>query len=172
MNRNLLGTQSLNQSLQLALNPPNELKFEIERFGVTFRIGDKVIQTHNNYDKEVFNGDIGHIVTIETDPMKVQVRYDSRLVIYEPGELDELQLAYALTIHKSQGSEFPCVVIPLTTQHYVLLERSLLYTAITRAKRLVVLVGDPKALSLAVRKQENRRRFTGLRAELAGNPPQ
>jgi exodeoxyribonuclease V alpha subunit len=97
------------------------------------------------------------------------VRYDTRIVDYEPGELDELQLAYALTIHKSQGSEFPCVVIPLSTQHYVLLERSLLYTAITRAKRLVVLVGDPKALSLAVRKQENRRRFTGLRAELAGN---
>ena len=172
MNRHLLGTQSLNEALQSALNPPNELKFEIERFGVTFRVGDKVIQTHNNYDKEVFNGDIGHIVTIETDPMKVQVRYDQRIVDYEPGELDELQLAYALTIHKSQGSEFPCVVIPLTTQHFVLLERSLLYTAITRAKRLVVLVGDPKALSLAVRKQENRRRFTGLRAELAGNLPQ
>jgi exodeoxyribonuclease V alpha subunit len=167
MNRHMLGTQSLNEALQAALNPPNELKFEIERFGVTFRVGDKVIQTHNNYDKEVFNGDIGHIVTIETDPMKVQVRYDTRIVDYEPGELDELQLAYALTIHKSQGSEFPCVVIPLSTQHYVLLERSLLYTAITRAKRLVVLVGDPKALSLAVRKQENRRRFTGLRAELA-----
>jgi exodeoxyribonuclease V alpha subunit len=171
MNRHILGTRSLNEALQNALNPPNELKFEIERFGVTFRVGDKVIQTHNNYDKEVFNGDIGHIVTIETDPMKVQVRYDTRIVDYEPGELDELQLAYALTIHKSQGSEFPCVVIPLSTQHYVLLERSLLYTAITRAKRLVVLVGDPKALSLAVRKQENRRRFTGLRAELAGNAP-
>ncbi len=167
MNRHILGTRSLNEALQAALNPPNELKFEIERFGITYRVGDKVIQTHNNYDKEVFNGDIGHIVTIETDPLKVQVRYDTRIVDYEPGELDELQLAYALTIHKSQGSEFPCVVIPLSTQHYVLLERSLLYTAITRAKRLVVLVGDPKALSLAVRKQENRRRFTGLRAELA-----
>ncbi|MBX7210974.1 MAG: ATP-dependent RecD-like DNA helicase [Verrucomicrobiaceae bacterium] len=166
MNRHLLGTQSLNQALQSALNPPNELKFEIERFGTTFRVGDKVIQTHNNYDKEVFNGDIGYIVAIETDPMKLQVRYDTRVVDYEPGELDELQLAYALTIHKSQGSEFPCVIIPLTTQHYVLLERSLLYTAITRAKRLVVLVGDERALSLAVRKQENRRRFTGLRAEL------
>lgn len=172
MNGHILGTRSLNEALQSALNPPNELKFEIVRFGVTFRVGDKVIQTHNNYDKEVFNGDIGHIVTIETDPLKVQVRYDQRIVDYEPGELDELQLAYALTIHKSQGSEFPCVVIPLSTQHFVLLERSLLYTAITRAKRLVVLVGDPKALSLAVRKQENRRRFTGLRAELAGNAPQ
>jgi len=165
MNRNLLGTISLNQSLQLALNPPNELKFEIERFGVTFRVGDKVIQTHNNYDKEVFNGDIGHIVTIDADPVKVHVRYDAdRLVEYEPGELDELQLAYALSIHKSQGSEFPCVIIPVSTQHYVLLERSLIYTAITRAKKLCVLVGDERALSLAVSKQESRKRWTGLRA--------
>jgi len=163
MNRNLLGTQSLNQSLQLALNPPNELKFEIERFGVTFRVGDKVIQTHNNYEKKVFNGDIGHIVAIDADPVKIHVRYDAeRLVEYEPGELDELQLAYALTIHKSQGSEFPCVIIPVSTQHYVLLERSLIYTAITRAKRLCVLVGDERALSLAVSKQESRKRFTGL----------
>ena len=167
MNRNLLGTISLNQSLQLALNPPNELKFEIERFGVTFRVGDKVIQTHNNYDKSVFNGDIGHIVTIDADPVKIHVRYDAdRLVEYEPGELDELQLAYALSIHKSQGSEFPCVIIPVSTQHYVLLERSLIYTAITRAKKLCVLVGDERALSLAVSKQESRKRWTGLRAML------
>ncbi|MBB5032706.1 SF1B family DNA helicase RecD2 [Prosthecobacter vanneervenii] len=164
MNRNLLGTISLNQSLQLALNPPNELKFEIERFGITFRVGDKVIQTHNNYDKEVFNGDIGHIVTIDSDPVKVHVRYDAdRIVAYEPGELDELQLAYALSIHKSQGSEFPCVIIPVSTQHYVLLERSLIYTAITRAKKLCVLVGDERALSLAVSRQESRKRWTGLR---------
>ena len=167
MNRNLLGTISLNQSLQLALNPPNELKFEIERFGVTFRVGDKVIQTHNNYDKEVFNGDIGHIAAIDADPVKIHVRYDAdRLVEYEPGELDELQLAYALSIHKSQGSEFPCVIIPVSTQHYVLLERSLIYTAITRAKRLCVLVGDERALSLAVSKQESRKRWTGLRGML------
>ena len=167
MNRNLLGTLSLNQSLQLALNPPNELKFEIERFGVTFRVGDKVIQTHNNYDKEVFNGDIGHIVTIDADPVKVHVRYDAdRIVAYEPGELDELQLAYALSIHKSQGSEFPCVIIPVSTQHYVLLERSLIYTAITRAKKLCVLVGDERALSLAVSRQESRKRWTGLRGML------
>jgi exodeoxyribonuclease V alpha subunit len=164
MNRNLLGTLSLNQSLQLALNPPNELKFEIERFGMTFRVGDKVIQTQNNYDKEVFNGDIGHIVVIDADPVKIHVRYDSdRLVAYEPGELDELQLAYALSIHKSQGSEFPCVIIPVSTQHYVLLERSLIYTAITRAKQLCVLVGDERAMSLAVSKQESRKRWTGLR---------
>lgn len=167
MNRNLLGTQSLNHSLQLVLNPPNEVKFEIERFNVTFRVGDKVIQTHNNYDKEVFNGDIGHIAAIDPDPVKIHVRFDAnRLVAYEPGELDELQLAFALSIHKSQGSEFPCVIIPVSTQHYVLLERSLIYTAITRAKKLCVLVGDQRALSLAVSKQESRKRFTGLRGML------
>jgi exodeoxyribonuclease V alpha subunit len=98
--------------------------------------------------------------------VKVRVRFDQRLVDYDPGELDELQLAYALTIHKSQGSEFPCVILPMSTQHFVLLERSLLYTAITRAKRLVVIVGTKEALSLAVKKQETRRRFTGLREAL------
>lgn len=169
MNRQLLGTRSLNESLQSALNPPHELKPEVERFGTTFRAGDKVIQTHNNYEREVFNGDIGRIVAIETEPLKVQVRFEDRLVAYEPGELDELQLAYALSIHKSQGSEFPCVVIPMSTQHFVLLERSLLYTGITRARRLVVLVGDPKALALAVQRQSNRRRYAGLREELAAS---
>ncbi len=164
MNRYLLGAQNLNQALQAALNPPGELKMEIERFGASFRAGDKVIQTQNNYDKEVFNGDMGHIVSIDLDPIKLTVRFDgSRMVEYEPGELDELQLAYALSIHKSQGSEFPCVLVPMTTQHYVLLERSLIYTAMTRAKKLLILVGDPKALSLAVSRQQSRSRWTGLR---------
>jgi exodeoxyribonuclease V alpha subunit len=163
MNRHLLGTRALNEALQAALNPPSEMKYEIDRFGLTFRVGDKVIQTHNNYDKDVFNGDLGHIVSIETEPLKVSVRFEGdRLIDYEPGELDELQLAYAMTIHKSQGSEFPCVIIPISTQHYVLLERSLIYTAITRAKKLVILVGDPKALRLAIQKQESRKRWTGL----------
>lgn len=167
MNRNDLGNLALNERLQDALNPPNELKYEIDRFGSTFRVGDKVIQTQNNYDKDVFNGDLGHIVSIDTEPLKLAVRFDAeRLVEYEPGELDELKLAYAMTIHKSQGSEFPCVIIPVSTQHYVLLERSLIYTAITRAKQLVILVGDPKALSLAISKQESRKRWTGLRGLL------
>ena len=164
MNRNTLGTRNLNHVLQSALNPPNELKYELDRFGVTFRVGDKVIQTQNNYDKEVFNGDLGIIVKMETEPLKICVRYEAdRVVEYEPGELDELQLAYALTIHKSQGSEFPCVILPVSTQHFVMLERSLIYTGVTRARKLVVLVGDPKALAMAVRKQETRKRHTGLR---------
>jgi exodeoxyribonuclease V alpha subunit len=163
MNRHSLGTHALNEALQAAINPPSDMKYEIERFGITFRVGDKVIQTHNNYEKEVFNGDLGHIVSMETEPLKVGVRFEGdRFVEYEPGELDELQLAYAMTIHKSQGSEFPCVIIPMSTQHYVLSERSLVYTAITRAKKLVVLVGDPKALKLAISKQESRKRWTGL----------
>ncbi len=167
MNRNSLGTRELNQALQAALNPPSETKYEVERFGITFRVGDKVIQTQNNYDKEVFNGDIGIITVIDTEPVKLRVRFEAnKLVDYEPGELDELQLAYALTIHKSQGSEFPCVIIPASMQHFVLLERSLIYTAVTRARKLVILVGDPKALTLAVKKQETRKRHTGLREEL------
>jgi exodeoxyribonuclease V alpha subunit len=167
MNRGELGTQVLNQRLQQALNPASEFKAELERFGVTFRAGDKVIQTHNNYDKDVFNGDLGHIVSIDTDPLRVTVRFEAdRLVEYEPGELDELQLAYAMTIHKSQGSEFPCVVMPVSTQHYVLLERSLIYTGLTRARRLAILLGAPKALELAIRKQESRKRWTGLKTLL------
>lgn len=168
MHRHLLGTRALNERLQAALNPPQELKPELERFGTTFRVGDKVIQTHNNYDKDVFNGDIGCIVAIDTEPLRLAVRFDGqRRVEYEPGELDELQLAYALSIHKSQGSEFPCVVIPVSAQHAVMFERSLLYTAVTRARRLVVLVGDPQVLAQAVRRQSSRRRWTGLRALLA-----
>ena len=163
MNRGPLGARSLNEALQAALNPPNETKFELERFGTTFRAGDKVIQTNNNYDKEVFNGDIGHIAAIDLEPLRVSVRFDSgRLVEYEPGELDELQLAYALSIHKSQGSEFPCVLLPVSKQHYVMLERSLIYTALTRAKKLAVLIGDPAALEMAIRRQSSRRRWTGL----------
>jgi exodeoxyribonuclease V alpha subunit len=166
MNRQLLGTAAFNEALQEAINPPHEMKFEVERFGVKFRVGDKVIQTCNNYDKEVFNGDIGHIRSIETEPVKVIVSYDDHLVEYEPGELDELQLAYAITIHKSQGSEFPCVIIPLAMAQFIMLERSLVYTGVTRGKRLVIIVGESKALAKAVRNAEGRRRWTGLRERM------
>ena len=171
MNRNLLGTANLNERLQAALNPPEGWKFEIERFGVTFRAGDKVIQTRNNYDKEVFNGDIGVIREITTDPARVRVQFDgAREVAYEPGELDEVQLAYAITIHKSQGSEFPVVVIPMSSQHYIMLRRNLVYTGITRGKKLVVLVGERKALAIAVANDDSQQRWSGLSERLLVGP--
>ncbi len=172
MNLHSLGTRQLNSALQSALNPPAAWKFEIERFQVIFRSGDKVIQTRNDYDKEVFNGDIGVISEIATDPARIVVRFDAaREVVYEPGELDELQLAYAITIHKSQGSEFPVVVMPVSSQHYVMLRRNLLYTGITRGKRLVVLIGDRRSLAMAVEKGESRRRWSALRERLANLAP-
>ena len=126
-----------------------------------------MIQTENDYDKEVFNGDIGQIVKIDPLEREVTVRFDQREVVYDFGELDEVSLAYAITIHKSQGSEFPAVVIPLATQHYMLLQRNLVYTGITRGKRLVVLIGQRKALAMAVRNHRTENRWSGLRARLS-----
>ena len=140
MNRSLLGARNLNQVLQAALNPGDNGP-EVERFGWTFRIGDRVIQTENNYNRDVFNGDLGVIEKINRIEQVLHVDFEGRSVAYDFGDLDELSLAYVLSIHKSQGSEFPCVVIPLHTQHYLMLQRNLLYTAITRGKRLVVVVG-------------------------------
>ena len=119
-------------------------------------MGDKVIQTENDYDKEVFNGDIGQISAIDAFEREVRIRFASREVAYDYGELDEIALAYAITIHKAQGSEFPAVVIPVATQHYMMLQRNLIYTGVTRGKQLVVLTGQGKALAMAVRKQPNR----------------
>lgn len=141
---------------------------EIERFGWTFRIGDRVIQTENDYDKDVFNGDLGVIEKINRIDQELVVNFEGREVEYDLGDLDELSLAYVLSIHKSQGSEFPCVVIPVHTQHYLMLQRNLLYTAVTRGKKLVVLVGTKKALGMAVRRQDTRRRYTALRKRLQG----
>lgn len=165
MNRGSLGAHHLNQVLQGALNPPGE-KAEVQRYGWTFRAGDRVLQTENNYDRDVFNGDLGVIGRIDTVEQEVVVRFDEREVGYDFGDLDELSLAYVLTIHKSQGSEYPCVVIPLHTQHFTMLQRNLLYTGITRGKRLVVLVGSKKALRLAINKCETLQRCTGLRQRL------
>ncbi len=162
MNRTDLGSRNLNAQLQQVLNPPNNSKVEIQRYGWIFRVGDKVLQTVNNYQKEVFNGDIGRITGIDIDDHEVHVDFDGRRLVYDFGELDELALAYALTIHKSQGSEYPAVVIPLHTQHYLMLQRNLLYTGITRGKRLVALVGSRKALALAVQRQDTNRRYTAL----------
>jgi exodeoxyribonuclease V alpha subunit len=166
MNRGSLGIRELNTRLQEELNPVRREEPVVEKFGSQFRVRDKVMQTENDYDKEVFNGDIGQIVKIDPVEREVMVRFDQREVKYEFGELDELALAYAITVHKSQGSEFPCVVIPLATQHFLLLQRNLVYTAVTRGKRLVVLVGQQKALAMAVRNNRTEQRFTGLLARL------
>jgi exodeoxyribonuclease V alpha subunit len=161
MNRTPLGARNLNVSLQRVLNP-SPTGTAVERYGWTFHLGDKVLQTVNNYQREVFNGDIGMIAAIEEVDQLLTVDYDGRRVDYDFDELDELALAYALTIHKSQGSEYPAVIIPLHTQHYVMLQRNLLYTGITRGKKLVVLVGSRKALSLAVQRQDTVRRYSAL----------
>jgi exodeoxyribonuclease V alpha subunit len=138
----------------------------VERFGWKFRIGDKVMQTTNNYKKEVFNGDIGRVVAIEEPDRELVVDYDGKRVPYDFGELDELTLAYALTIHRSQGSEYAAVVIPLHTQHFVMLQRNLFYTGVTRGKRLVAVVGTQKALELAVHRHDTSRRCSALACRL------
>ena len=166
MNRGGLGARSLNIELQKALNPPG--KSRVERFGWTFCPGDKVMQVENDYDREVYNGDLGIVQGIDLEEGELVVTFDGRDVSYGFGELDELVLAYATTIHKSQGSEYPAVVIPLVTQHYTMLARNLLYTGVTRGKRLVVLVGQRKALAIAVRNHGSRRRWAKLREHLTG----
>jgi exodeoxyribonuclease V alpha subunit len=166
MNRGGLGARSLNAELQKALNEKGEPK--IARFGTTFAPGDKVIQTVNNYDKEVFNGDIGQIIAIDVEEGHLSVDYDGRIVEYEFGELDEVSLAYATSIHKSQGSEYPAVVIPLAMQHYTLLERNLIYTAVTRGKKLVTIIGQSKALAMAVKNRKSNRRLTKLANRISG----
>jgi exodeoxyribonuclease V alpha subunit len=165
MNRGGLGARSLNIELQAALNPPGALR--VERFGWTFCPGDKVMQLANDYDREVYNGDLGVISGIDMEEGELTVRFEGREVAYGFGELDELVLAYATTIHKAQGSEYPAVVIPLTTQHYAMLARNLLYTGVTRGKRLVVLVGQRRALAIAVRNRNTRRRWSKLREWMA-----
>jgi len=160
MNRGGLGARSLNIELQNALNPPGEVR--IERFGWTFCPGDKVMQVENDYDKDVYNGDLGVISRIDMEEGELHVGFDGREVTYGFGELDELVLAYATTIHKSQGSEYPAVVTPLSTQHYPMLQRNLVYTGVTRGKRLVVLVGQRKALAIAVKGARARRRWSKL----------
>jgi exodeoxyribonuclease V alpha subunit len=147
MNRGPAGATALNQALQAALNPKGEA---LVRGARTYRIGDKVMQLRNDYDKNVFNGDVGVVASIDTEEGGMTVRFDEREVAFEAADLDDLVLAYACTVHKSQGSEYPAVVIPLLTAHFVMLNKNLLYTAVTRGKRLVVLVCAPRALELAL----------------------
>jgi exodeoxyribonuclease V alpha subunit len=163
MNRGIAGTANLNAELQKALNPNGE---GLGRGPEELKTGDKVMQIRNNYDKDVFNGDIGRIVKVDREDQEAVVLFDGRPVVYDYSDLDELVLAYAISVHKSQGSEYPAVIIPVLTQHYVLLQRNLVYTAVTRGKKLVVLVGTRRALAIAVKNDGTDRRFTGLRARL------
>ncbi len=160
MNRGGVGARSLNVELQAALNPAGDRK--VERFGWTFAPGDKVMQIENDYDKEVYNGDIGYIKDVDPEAGELVANFDGNDVTYMFGELDTLVPAYAVTIHKSQGSEYPAVVIPVMTQHYNMLQRNLLYTGVTRGKQLVILVGQPKAVAIAVKNVSGRRRWSKL----------
>jgi exodeoxyribonuclease V alpha subunit len=164
MHRGPAGVTNLNRVLQEALNPGS---FELVHGERRFRPGDKVMQIRNNYDKEVFNGDIGRVEGIDAEARIITVRYEDRRVRYEATDLDEIVLAYAVSVHKSQGSEFQAVIVPVLTQHYLLLQRNLLYTAVTRGKHLVVLIGTKKALAIAVKNTDTRERYTRLRTRLA-----
>ncbi|ROQ93603.1 SF1B family DNA helicase RecD2 [Desulfosoma caldarium] len=168
MHRGVVGAQHLNEVLQKALNPRGRA---VERAGRIYRVGDKVMQLRNNYDKEVFNGDMGRIDAVDEENQEIRVRMDGRLVSYDFSELDEITHAYAVSVHKSQGSEYPAVVIPLVTQHYVMLQRNLLYTAVTRGRKLVVLLGSRKALAMAVRNDRLQKRYTLLAHRLAARTP-
>ncbi len=165
MNRGALGARSLNLALQHLLNPRREPR--VERFGSVFTAGDKVMQIENDYDKDVYNGDLGFVTAVDPEAGELVVDFDGRAVAYDFSDLDRLVLAYATTIHKAQGSEYPAVVIPLTTQHYPMLQRNLLYTGVTRGRRLVVLIAQRKALAMAVAGRQARRRWSRLRESLA-----
>jgi exodeoxyribonuclease V alpha subunit len=163
MHKGDAGAIALNERLQAALNPSGQ---SVSRGARTLRVGDKVMQLRNDYDKDVYNGDIGFVAALDPEERTLEVLFDDRKVVYEEGDLDELTLAYATSIHKSQGSEYPAVVIPLLTQHYVMLSRNLLYTAVTRGKKLVVLVADPRALGLALAETRREERRTYLAERL------
>lgn len=159
MNKGIVGVENLNRELQKALNPGEDC---VMRGSKNFRLNDKVMQIKNNYDKGVFNGDIGRIQKIRPIDQEIHVLFDGRTVKYDYSELDEIVLAYAITVHKSQGSEYPAVIFPVVSQHYILLQRNLIYTAVTRAKDMVVIIGTKKAMSMAVKNDRTQRRFTSL----------
>ena len=164
MHKGTVGASNLNSELQRALNPSGK---ELIRGSRVFRVRDKVMQVLNNYDKDVFNGDIGRITGIDQENQEVIITFDGRDVVYEYPDLDEIILAYAVSVHKAQGSEYPAVIIPLLTQHYALLQRNLVYTALTRGRTLAVIVGSRKALAIAVRNNKTQHRYTSLKQRLA-----
>jgi exodeoxyribonuclease V alpha subunit len=173
LNRGGLGARALNIELQAALNPPKADR--VERFGWTYGPGDKVMQIINDYEKEVYNGDIGTVVRLDAEESLLTIEYDGRPVVYDFGELDAVVLAYATTIHKAQGSEYPVVIVVLTTKHYAMLARRPVYTGITRGKRLVVIIGQKKALWIAVKGKADSARWSKLgewlSSEIKGNLP-
>ncbi|EKV01573.1 helicase, putative, RecD/TraA family [Leptolyngbya sp. PCC 7375] len=168
MTRGEVGTRNLNQVLQGLLNPPGLDKAEISRGSLTLRVGDRVIQQVNDYDRDVFNGDLGTIISIDLEEQEVSVQFEERCVTYDRADLNEITLAWAVTIHKSQGSEYPVVIVPMYMQHYLMLSRNLLYTGLTRAKKLAILVGPKQAIGLAVRQVKAKERYTLLSQRLAG----
>ena len=171
MHRGEAGTLLLNSALQDRLNPKEVGIDEIPRGSVVFRVGDKVMQIRNNYDKEIFNGDMGIIESVNKKEASVVIRlFDGRPINYEKSELDQIIHAFAISVHKSQGSEYSAIVIPLLTQHFMMLQRTLLYTGITRGKRLVIVVGTKRAVRMAVENKSSNSRFTWLheRLRLAG----
>lgn len=157
---------NLNQVLQAVLNPSAPEKVEIGRGGLILRVGDRIIQQVNNYSRDVFNGDVGTIIGIDLEEQEVTVQFDGRSVTYDRADLNEITLAWAVTIHKSQGSEYPLVILPMYMQHYLMLSRNLLYTGLTRAKKLAILVGPKKAIGLAVRQVKAQERYTLLSQRL------
>jgi exodeoxyribonuclease V alpha subunit len=166
MNRGEVGARGLNLALQKVLNP--QAGPVVQRFGWSFAVNDKVMQIENDYDKDVYNGDIGFVVAVNEETSELTIDFDGRRVDYLPDELDQVVLAYATTVHKAQGSEYPAVVVPVSTQHYPLLQRNLIYTGMTRGRKLVVLVGQVKALALAVKGQRASRRWSKLKDRLVG----
>lgn len=166
MTRGDVGTRNLNAVLQELLNPPRLDKAELVRSGMKLRVGDRVIQNVNDYNREVFNGDLGAIAAIDTEEQEVTVQFEGRFVTYDYADINELALAWAVTIHKSQGSEYPVVILPMFMQHYLMLSRNLLYTGLTRAKQLAIIVGPVKAISLAVRQVKAQERYTLLSERL------
>ena len=168
MTRGIVGTRNFNQVLQELINPPSAQKVEINRGGI-FREGDRVIQLKNDYQREVFNGDLGIIHRIDTTEQEVIVQFEGREVCYDYADLNELSLAWAVTIHKSQGSEYPVVLLPLYMQNYLMLSRNLLYTGLTRAKKLAIIIGSTKAIGLSVKQLRQQQRYTRLTERLAGS---
>jgi exodeoxyribonuclease V alpha subunit len=164
MHKGAVGTINLNHLLQNTLNRRPVL---IEAMGNAYKDGDKVMHLINNYQKEVYNGDIGVVRSFDPQKAELAVDYYGRTVCYDTSELDQVTIAYAISVHKSQGSEYPAVIVPLVTQHYILLQRNLLYTAMTRGKKMVILIGSPKALHIALKNDKPRLRLTSLAQRLS-----